>query len=84
MPSISSAALAASPSDLSEQECTRQHSARRSHTAAPVLSSQWPGIPCYDDVRTLNASRLRRDGISINAIAGGMRALNAVHNEAAA
>jgi DNA (cytosine-5)-methyltransferase 1 len=36
-----------------------------------VLKRRWPGVPCYDDVRTLTAGRLRADGISVNAIAGG-------------
>lgn len=36
-----------------------------------VLERRWPGVPCYDDVRTLTADRLRADGISVNAIAGG-------------
>jgi DNA (cytosine-5)-methyltransferase 1 len=28
-----------------------------------VLAKHWPGIPCYDDVRTLTAARLAADGI---------------------
>jgi DNA (cytosine-5)-methyltransferase 1 len=36
-----------------------------------VLERHWPGVPCYDDVRTLTADRLRTDGISVDAIAGG-------------
>ena len=36
-----------------------------------VLRRHWPGVPCYDDVKTLNARRLGADGISIDAIAGG-------------
>jgi DNA (cytosine-5)-methyltransferase 1 len=36
-----------------------------------VLARHWPGVPVYDDVRTLTASRLRADGIAINAICGG-------------
>jgi DNA (cytosine-5)-methyltransferase 1 len=36
-----------------------------------VLRRHWPETPCYDDVRTLTAGRLRADGIAINAIAGG-------------
>lgn len=36
-----------------------------------VLERHWPGVPCYDDVRTLTADRLRSDGVSVNAIAGG-------------
>ena len=36
-----------------------------------VLRRRFPGRPVYDDVRTLNADRLRKDGININAIAGG-------------
>lgn len=36
-----------------------------------VLERHWPGVACYDDVRTLTADRLRADGISVDAIAGG-------------
>ncbi len=36
-----------------------------------VLAKHWPGIPIYDDVRTLTASRLAADGISVDAICGG-------------
>lgn len=36
-----------------------------------VLERHWPGVPIYDDVRTLTADRLRADGVSVNAIAGG-------------
>ena len=28
-----------------------------------VLTRHWPGIPCYDDIRTLSAARLRADGV---------------------
>lgn len=36
-----------------------------------VLSKNWPGIPCYEDIKTLTAERLKQDGISIDAISGG-------------
>lgn len=37
-----------------------------------VLAKHWPGVPCYDDVRQLDASRLRADGIErVAAICGG-------------
>ena len=37
-----------------------------------VLAKHWPGVPCYDDVRTLTAARLAGDGITdINVITGG-------------
>jgi DNA (cytosine-5)-methyltransferase 1 len=36
-----------------------------------VLAERWPGIPCYDDVRTLTADRLAADGINVDAICGG-------------
>lgn len=36
-----------------------------------VLERHWPGVPVYDDVRTLTADRLRADGVAVNAIAGG-------------
>lgn len=28
-----------------------------------VLQRHWPGVPIYDDVRTLTADRLREDGL---------------------
>jgi DNA (cytosine-5)-methyltransferase 1 len=36
-----------------------------------VLAKNFPGVPCYDDVRTLTSDRLQADGIAVNAIAGG-------------
>src|SRR4249920_1665588 len=36
-----------------------------------VLAKHWPGVPCYDDVRTLTAGRLRADGIVPDVICGG-------------
>jgi site-specific DNA-cytosine methylase len=36
-----------------------------------VLARHWPEVPCYDDVRTLTADRLRADGITVDAICGG-------------
>lgn len=36
-----------------------------------VLAHHWPGVPCYDDVRTLTAARLAADGIFPDAICGG-------------
>ena len=36
-----------------------------------VLAKHWPGVPCYDDIRTLTAERLAADGISVDVIAGG-------------
>lgn len=37
-----------------------------------VLAKHWPGVPCYDDVRTLTGAKLAADGISgINVITGG-------------
>jgi DNA (cytosine-5)-methyltransferase 1 len=37
-----------------------------------VLAKHWPEVPCYDDVRTLTADRLRADGIAgIDVITGG-------------
>jgi DNA (cytosine-5)-methyltransferase 1 len=36
-----------------------------------VLAKHWPGIPCYDDVRTLTSDRLAADGITVDAICGG-------------
>jgi DNA (cytosine-5)-methyltransferase 1 len=36
-----------------------------------ILAKHWPGVPIYDDVRTLTASRLEADGISVDVICGG-------------
>lgn len=37
-----------------------------------VLAKHWPGVPCYDDVRTLTGARLAADGITgVNVITGG-------------
>jgi DNA (cytosine-5)-methyltransferase 1 len=37
-----------------------------------VLRKHWPGVPIYEDVRTLTAERLRADGIeTIDVITGG-------------
>ncbi|MDR7037376.1 DNA (cytosine-5)-methyltransferase 1 [Methylobacterium sp. BE186] len=36
-----------------------------------VLAKPWPEVPCYDDVRTLTADRLRADGIAVDVICGG-------------
>ena len=36
-----------------------------------VLARHWPEVPCYDDVRTLTAERLRSDGVVPNIICGG-------------
>lgn len=36
-----------------------------------VLAKHWPGVPQYDDVRTLTADVLARDGITVDVITGG-------------
>src|ERR1700730_2965674 len=36
-----------------------------------VLAKHWPNVPCYDDIRTLTAARLRADGIVADVICGG-------------
>lgn len=37
-----------------------------------VLAKHWPGVPCYDDVRSLTAARLVADGIgAVDVICGG-------------
>lgn len=36
-----------------------------------VLAKHWPEVPCYDDVRTLSAARLRDNGIAVDVICGG-------------
>jgi DNA (cytosine-5)-methyltransferase 1 len=35
------------------------------------LAKHWPEVPCYHDVRELNADTLRRDGIDVDVICGG-------------
>jgi DNA (cytosine-5)-methyltransferase 1 len=39
--------------------------------ARAVLRKHWPDVPCYDDVRTVTADRLRADGIACDVICGG-------------
>jgi len=41
-------------------------SERREH-----LARRWPGIAIYDDIRTLDATRLAADGIAVDVICGG-------------
>ena len=36
-----------------------------------VLAKHWPGVPIYEDVRTLTAERLAADGIAVDVICGG-------------
>ena len=36
-----------------------------------VLKRHWPEVPCYEDIRTLSANTLRRDGVAVDAICGG-------------
>lgn len=36
-----------------------------------VLNKHWPEVPCYHDIRELNAARLAADGIAVDAICGG-------------
>ena len=36
-----------------------------------VLAKHWPGVPQYEDVRTLTADTLARDGIAVDVITGG-------------
>lgn len=36
-----------------------------------VLAKHWPEVPCYEDIRSLSADVLRRDGISVDVICGG-------------
>lgn len=36
-----------------------------------VLRKHWPEVPIYEDIRTLTAATLERDGITVDAICGG-------------
>jgi DNA (cytosine-5)-methyltransferase 1 len=36
-----------------------------------VLRRHWPDVPIYEDVRTLDAAALQRDGIAVDVICGG-------------
>jgi DNA (cytosine-5)-methyltransferase 1 len=36
-----------------------------------ILAKHWPGVPIYDDVRSLTAARLAADGIGVDVICGG-------------
>lgn len=36
-----------------------------------VLAKHWPGVPIYEDVKSLTAERLRDDGIVVDAITAG-------------
>jgi len=36
-----------------------------------VLAKHWPEVPCYDDIRTVTASRLQADGIRVDVVCGG-------------
>lgn len=36
-----------------------------------ILARHWPEVPCYNDVQTLTADRLRADGLVPNVICGG-------------
>lgn len=36
-----------------------------------VLRKHWPEVPIYEDIRSLTASALRRDGIVVDVICGG-------------
>lgn len=36
-----------------------------------VLAKHWPNVPCYRDVRELDADTLARDGIAVDVITGG-------------
>lgn len=39
--------------------------------ARKVLAKHWPGVPCYEDVKTLTAERLATDGIAVDVVTAG-------------
>ena len=41
-----------------------------------VLARNWPGVPIYDDVRTLSAPHLTAAGVAVDAICGGFPCQN--------
>ena len=36
-----------------------------------ILAHHWPGVPCYDDVRTLTRAMLAADVVAVDVITGG-------------
>jgi DNA (cytosine-5)-methyltransferase 1 len=36
-----------------------------------TLAKHWPGVPIYDDIKTLTAGQLAADGVAVDAICGG-------------
>lgn len=36
-----------------------------------VLEKHWPGVRCYEDIRTLSGEVLKSDGVHVDAICGG-------------
>src|SRR5690348_6621312 len=44
-----------------------------------VLRKHWPEVPCYEDVRTLTADALSRDGVAVDVICGGFPCQDVSH-----
>lgn len=63
--------LAASPSDLNEQECGQSRSVRSRQIAIPCLPPSGRTFRSNHDVRELTAARLTADGIAPDLVAGG-------------
>lgn len=76
MSSTFSPVSAASLSDLNGQEMRTVAFCEIDPFCRRVLAKHWPGLPCYDDVRTLTSRRLQADGIAADAICGGFPCQN--------
>lgn len=47
-----------------------------------VIAKHWPDVPCYDDIRSLTATRLAADGIAADLVCGGFPCQDISHASA--